>query len=92
MPSPAPTPVRSIQGGVWTRVYTFWFPLAWQSVVIRTSSSPFRWKVYGAGPPFYMEDRSSGFVEIPIGWANPYVEIHIRTDTSTTYTVVTQGF
>lgn len=93
MPTTSSPGSLSISGGVWTRVYTFWFPMPWQRVVIRTANSAFNWKVYGSAPPFYIEGRTtSGFVEIPIGWAAPYCEVHIRTDRSTTYTVVTQGF
>ncbi len=93
MTTPTPSSTR-ISARTWTRVYTFWFPMLWQRVVINTKDDiAFDWKVYGSRFPFYVEGRSTnGFAEIPIGWAAPYVEVHIRTDSSTRYTVVTQGF
>ncbi len=74
----------------WTKVFTYWNPLPTQSVTLRTEDhSRFAYKVYGAGPPFYIKITGNpGIAEPRVGWCGAYCEIKVRTKTGANFSVI----
>ena len=85
MPAPAPQQPDPSKAGKWQSVFIFSSSPATGHLVLRgMTSEKFRWRVYGAGVPFYQEGTSSGdvlfqWVDLWVGWTGGFCSVDILT-------------
>jgi hypothetical protein len=89
MPSSPPTSPSPTTAGRWQNVFVFSSAPPTAHVVLRgITGEQFRWRVFGAGIPFYVEGTAFAsppiaFADVPVGWTGGFCSIDVLTASGT---------